>query len=286
MQQKSKQLLLYKEEDRNYANIVKRDTEAHEALEKEREKKHRVEMQNYREVLRKQIEDANKKKLFKDVMSEHERKVNGLDLDAYEKMDLHLHSKLVGAKDITEVGSNVPSPEIKKLNETPHKSDVKLSPNYELTKKINMVDNIIKNDDKYARNVPAFNSSQRIVKMAIENMLDPRMRYMRNNTHNKIYGYNGERYFQFADSNKSIAVQPSTLDSNAYGGSALAAAGRSQIINPTTVNLSPEHTYEKFANYNEQTKTDRNEIQGIYLRHKAPVKKRYTDYNIITGDKE
>ena len=265
-----------KEEDASYALSIRRNVERQEALERERKEKQRQDMQRYKEILEKQIDDTNKKKLFKDVMSEYERKVNGNDLASYENMDLHLHSKVVGTKDGNEAKSNVPSPEIKKPTEHLYSREAAPSADYNLARRINMVDNVMKKDNSYIQNPLTYNSSPRIVKMAMQNMLDPRVRYMRNNTQNRIYGYNGEDWFRHESTNKSMMLKPSTLASRdqpgMQKGNALTIAGRSQIMDQPKYNPHVQNMTEDYSNLQGMKEMNHGNLQDIYARRQADRK--------------
>eukprot|EP00826_Nyctotherus_ovalis_P059429 TRINITY_DN8263_c0_g4_i10.p1 TRINITY_DN8263_c0_g4~~TRINITY_DN8263_c0_g4_i10.p1 ORF type:complete len:253 (+),score=42.50 TRINITY_DN8263_c0_g4_i10:62-820(+) len=242
--------------DANYALSVRRDVEEQEMLERKKQEKYRMDRQKYREVLERQIEDRNRRRLFRDVMSDHERKVNSLDLDAYQKMDLHLHAKIVGAKDIEEVSYNTAT------NSLPMK-ETSTSPSYELVKKVNMVDSVMRKGNAHSNSL-SYGASSRVVKAALENMLDPRVRYMRNNTQNRIYGYDGEGYFPLSATNKSLVVSPTGLEREMGKHNSLSSAGRSQLADPIAVNL-PQKTIKE---YEKERETNR---------------RSYVNYNIITG---
>lgn len=255
IEERRSQVYRARDADANYALGVRRDVEEQEMLERKKREKYRVDRQKYREVLEKQIEDRNRRKLFRDVMSDHERKVNSLDLDAYQKMDLHLHAKIVGAKDIEEVSHNTGA------NSLPMK-ETSTSPSYELAKKVNMADSVMRRGNAHSSSL-AYGASSRIVKAALENMLYPRVRYMRNNTQNRIYGYDGEGYFSLSATNKSLVVSPTGLERGAGKCNSLSNAGRSQLADPIAVNL-PQKAAGK---HEEQRETSRS----------------YVNYNIITG---
>jgi len=219
IEEKSNKASKIKNEDINYALNMKQYTEQQEAQDKQKKAKYKTDIQQYREILKRQIEDNSKRKLFKDVMSDHERRVNSLDLDAYQKMDLHLHSKIVGAKDIEEVNTNV-------INTRPIKHE-----KHELARKIDMVDNAMK---RQGNNLYSRGTSSRIVKLALENMKDPRVEYMRNNTQNRIYGCIGDPYLII---NKSLVVSPTNLQKEGNKYNSLTNAGRAQLSNPIAINL-------------------------------------------------
>lgn len=290
IEQKHKRSFREKEEDMNYAMNVRKNVEAQEALERKKLEIHRQEMQKYKETLEKQIEDTNKKKLFKDVMSEHERKVNSLDLDAYEKMDLHLHSKLVGVKDISEMSSNFPSPGFKQPSDALSKIETSPSMDYNLIRKINMVDNVIRKDTKrFYNNEPQYDSSSRVVKLALQNMLDPRVKYMRNNTHNRAYGYKGENYFDFNGGgiNRSLTMVNEKLSSEdqpkTYRNNPLTNAGIAQIANNIPSNGFTQRTHENYLSGKAMPELGEQSLQRVYTRRQAPIRQRYANYNIITG---
>eukprot|EP00826_Nyctotherus_ovalis_P014129 TRINITY_DN13900_c0_g1_i5.p1 TRINITY_DN13900_c0_g1~~TRINITY_DN13900_c0_g1_i5.p1 ORF type:complete len:248 (+),score=57.14 TRINITY_DN13900_c0_g1_i5:23-745(+) len=234
-------------------------------------------MARYKETLERQMEDASRKRLFKDVMSEHERKVNGLELDAYQKMDLRLHTKLVGAKDIEQVSSAFPSP-AKHCETAPKPADY-----YELVKKINMVDSVLKRNGRVFQSEPRQGTPSRIVRQALQNMMDPRVVYMRNNTHNRVYGYEGESSFHHSDTNQSLHIPNNVLGNEervrTSRNNPLTNAGISQIASAAPTNVLPQKSQQIRPNPPRAAGT----LQDVFLRRQAPIKKRYTNYNIITG---
>lgn len=265
-----------KEEDVLYAAGVSRNVRAQEEVEREKVRKQREDMARYKETLERQMEDTRRKKLFKDVMSEHERRVNGLELDAYEKMDLRLHTKLVGAKDVDEVCSAFPSPA------KPCETASKPADNYELVKKINMVDSVLRRKERAFQSEPRQGTSSRIVRQALQNMLDPRVVYMRNNTHNRVYGYEGESFHR-SDTNQSLHLLNSVLGNEGQARTSrnnpLTNAGMSQIVSAAPMNVSPHKSQQIHPNPPRAAGT----LQDVFSRRQAPIRKRYANYNIITG---
>jgi len=271
-------------ENMNYAEDVKQKVKTQEVLELERQEKHRLAMKKYRDDLQRQIEDTNKRKLFKDIMSDHERRVNGHDLDAYEKMNLRLHAKVVGAKDVGEMQQSA-------LYET---GNVKNQPkstsprglNYELAKKFNMVDNVLRRKDRTTQQSANYESPSRIVKVALRNMVDPCISYMRNNTQNRVYGYKGEPYFRHGLNNSAIESPNVVNNVNNYKEqhvnksmiTPLKNAGKSQVFNAGGDNLQNitqgRQQSSLFAN---------NSSDNLYQRNQTHGMKRYVDYNIISG---
>ena len=272
--------------DKNYADNVHKKIEIQEALEKQKREKQQLEMKRYREALEKQIDDTNRRKLYKDVMSEHERKVNGLELDAYEKMDMRLHTKLVGAKDISELPPSPPKPP--HTNPNPPTENIKGAPvaDYELIKKFNMVDNVMRKEEPTYQPTPEYENPSRIVKLALRNMLDPRVSFMRNNTHNKIYGYKGEPFYKYG-LNNSVITMPSEnaeMDKKAadyYNGpviNPLSNAGKSQVFDTVATNAMPKESYNR-----KPVNTICASSDNIYGRYPAPGRQRYANYNMMAG---
>lgn len=96
MRERDRRLGMQRAEEFTYGQKLQQSIENQLADERRSLERQRVERLKYKEELEKQIEDTNKRKLYKDVMSEYERKLNGMDLLAYENLQAELHSGLSG----------------------------------------------------------------------------------------------------------------------------------------------------------------------------------------------
>ena len=271
----------------------------------------------YRDILEKQIEDNNKKRQFKDVMTEHERKINGLDISAYQNMDSQLYSKVVGAKDYQSIGISPQKHTIVK-SDSVVKTDSPSLISYELARRINRIDDVMKNSRRLQQS-PNTGSPQKLLEMAIKNMNDPRMEYMKYSTNNKIYGYE-EGYKQYAQ-NKSFdnlyAIRRSDLNTlqdskadeqqmkdknyslynNRYdmhkddipnigrssiNNNSLALAGKVQITNNGKYAQNVPYLNNRQDDYKDIYKEDIEKINPLAAGH---MRRQLTNYNIITGSK-
>ena len=199
LEHKHKLLHLRKVEDLNYADKVRKDVIEKEKVEKKNLEIVKNEQRKYKDMLKKQIEDNTQKKRCQDLMSEHEKKINGMDLAAYENMEIDLHSKVIGVKDTAQLQPKSPSP-------TAAEGEHSDSPNLDLLRKINMPNVVYAK----ARNSPVHSYCQpiKLLETAIRNIKDPRVDFMRHNTHNQSYGYNGRATVQgkLTINNKSFAA--------------------------------------------------------------------------------
>jgi len=198
----------------------------------------------YREILEQQIEETNRKHMYRDVMSVHEKKINGMDLTGYENMDANLYSKVVGTRE-----------PLSNLNPIKSIKDVHVMPNNDLIRKINAPELAMK---RYKQQVPDYTSSGRLLEMAIKNMKDPNVDYMRHNTYNRIYGHAKEP----ALVNKSFEVRSSSFfPSSVLQEKPLVLAGRAQMPTPSKENglgrkstdygrLGPGRHYNNFMHVN------------------------------------
>ncbi len=147
----------------------------------------------YRDALRQQIETASKKRLFRDMMSEHEKKVNGMDLAAYENMDTSLHAKVIGVRDSPAIQTkSTPNKISRKVlsPEEPKPAPREDAIDYELARKINIADCYQRRNQAPPRQYAAPQPSpSKLLESAIRNMNDPTAEYMRNDTYNRAYGY-------------------------------------------------------------------------------------------------
>ncbi len=214
----------------------------------------RAERVRYREALRKQIEQTNKKRLFRDVMSEYEKKVNGLDLSAYENMDTSLHAKVIGVRDSSEPMHNSPSRTSVKSDVHPAdgppvaktEKEEKEGYDYELVRKINIADVYPQKGNRAGRPSSILRASpSKLLEVAIQNMKDPTAGYMRHDTYNRAYGYKPTAFVpgkeQPPQINKSfdlsLAAKPQEFNRDCRGElnrsaiveNPLAVAGRAQL---------------------------------------------------------
>eukprot|EP00831_Metopus_contortus_P011633 TRINITY_DN14634_c0_g1_i2.p1 TRINITY_DN14634_c0_g1~~TRINITY_DN14634_c0_g1_i2.p1 ORF type:complete len:593 (-),score=113.44 TRINITY_DN14634_c0_g1_i2:147-1925(-) len=234
---------LIKKQDRDYAQIVRQQAIEQENLEKRRREAERLERLRYKESLQQQIEASKKKRLFKDVMSEHERQVNQMDLSAYENMKADMHARVVGVKDSSEVRfspskvQSKMSPE-KKGNYTASQHSFVGSPGFdpEITKKINAygVGQPRNSKNNVLSTIASVNPSGRILEDAIKNMNDPSVAYMRHNSVNRAYGYSpgrDQKVFHREHANPSFNVGPveTSLTLDASQDSPLRVGGKSQL---------------------------------------------------------
>eukprot|EP00826_Nyctotherus_ovalis_P049690 TRINITY_DN6022_c0_g1_i3.p2 TRINITY_DN6022_c0_g1~~TRINITY_DN6022_c0_g1_i3.p2 ORF type:complete len:288 (+),score=122.65 TRINITY_DN6022_c0_g1_i3:1022-1885(+) len=173
LERKQRQRDMLKNEDSVYADAVRRNMAEQDELEKKKREQETLARQQYREALEQQMEDTNRKRMYRDVMSEHERKVNSVDLNAYENMEADLlNAKIVGLKDYNTVAS-VPNVQVGSARVSGREK--KASPQW---------------TSSYVKDMRHYN--QRLLEPTLKNMQDPRIVFMRNDTNNLAYGYKKE----------------------------------------------------------------------------------------------
>eukprot|EP00826_Nyctotherus_ovalis_P047593 TRINITY_DN5494_c0_g3_i3.p1 TRINITY_DN5494_c0_g3~~TRINITY_DN5494_c0_g3_i3.p1 ORF type:complete len:201 (+),score=37.64 TRINITY_DN5494_c0_g3_i3:285-887(+) len=160
MEAKSRQTRVERQEDISYADAVKKYVDIRAEEDKRREQEQHKAKMKYREILEQQIEEANKRHMYRDVMSIHEKKINKMDLTAYENMDTNLYSKVVGTRDIVPPLNPAAKPPMPSQNETSS------LPECELIRKINVPGITFKRDCRYAQKTPDCNSSSRLLAIA------------------------------------------------------------------------------------------------------------------------
>ncbi len=148
-------------------------------------------------------------------MSDHERRVNNREIEAYENMDMSVHAKVVGVKAPDEIeikssgkkayrsrdGSIEANPEEHRQfgfnnvgannSENPYAPTAgPPQPNYDLevARKLNAAE-ILPKHRAQLQNVSPSKVSSRLAEIAAKNMDDPNLLIMRSNTHNTSYGY-------------------------------------------------------------------------------------------------
>lgn len=255
MEARSRQTRVERQEDVDYADAVRKYVDARALEDRRREQERLRARANYRHALELQMEEASKRRMYRDVMSVHERKVNRVDLAAYENMDVSLHSKVVGTRDF--------APAEKQL--TPSQNETTPSPENELIRKINAPETAFRRDNRCVQKTPDCTSSSRLLAMAIKNMQDPRVDFMRHNTYNRIYGHVKES--ELSGHNKSFELRSPNLSllNGREGKSWLALGGRAQISAPSKHYPSPLQTHD---------------YAGDRLR---PGKKQHVNYSSILG---
>jgi hypothetical protein len=196
LESKRRQRDTRRQEDYIFADAIKRNLDEQNDFEKKKREQDLLAKQKYREELERQMEDTNKKRIYKDVMSEHERKINSVDLKAYENMEADLlNAKIIGIKDYANVSGNHYS-----ARASPKEEQRKASPQY---------------TSNYFRHY-----NQRLLEPTLKNMQDPSVVFMRNNTSNLSYGYK-----------KKAGLDKYFFPKNDTG-SPLQLAGKVQVIKP------------------------------------------------------
>jgi len=312
-----------RKEDQDYALNVKKKVQEQEEIERKKLEEQKAQQLKYKEMLRKQIEETNKKRLYKDVMSVYEKKINGLDLEAYENMDTQLHAKIVGVKDATSVGLTPikktppklinennndyqPNPDNKPMvNPIQYRDSPKPdAPDYELARKINMVDAVYVRNSKGNRGPSIITKSpSKLLEQAIQNMRDPRVEFMRNNTHNRAYGYKPDNdrkqgamnqsfdiakmqqgYDRKIDLNRSFAPPPSQPE-NPLAQGAKAQMSFVQQVNemdykPRRIQATPPGERSDMVYNRPKVKYEINDK----LKAAGSIRRQFVNYNIITGE--
>ena len=264
---RSKKIEEEKNDDIRYAQYIRKSLETMNDLEAQRKKKEQEERMNYKKVLEKQIEDNNKKRMYRNIMSEYEKKINNEDLEAYKQWDVHIHSKVIGTKDIAHVNSN-PGREI---------SNPKLKDS-EILRKYKSTAVSSRNYGGYITETNSNKDSPRLYELARQNMEDPRIKYMRNDTYNKAYGYRNQSYDnRVSDTNNRSFEVSSYRIFNKDQINPLTAAGKSQIGDPITIDLP----HKKLIS-NRLTNSNNQKGSEVEIAAGGTVK-RYGNYNIITG---
>jgi len=90
-------------ENLNYGQKIQQSVEEQLAEKKRQQEQQQLDKFKYKKELEKQMEDTNKRKLYRDVMSEHERKINRMDLLAYENLRAELYSNIIGVRNLSTV---------------------------------------------------------------------------------------------------------------------------------------------------------------------------------------
>eukprot|EP00826_Nyctotherus_ovalis_P038810 TRINITY_DN3662_c0_g3_i2.p1 TRINITY_DN3662_c0_g3~~TRINITY_DN3662_c0_g3_i2.p1 ORF type:complete len:250 (+),score=32.32 TRINITY_DN3662_c0_g3_i2:554-1303(+) len=204
-------------EEATYGQKLQQSIENQLADERRSLEKQRMERLKYKEELERQIEDTNKRRLYKDVMSEYERKINGMDLLAYENLQAELHSGELGLRNHSRAKGHKSltgrSPPPNSLDQNKHQNN-KMAP-------------FAAEETTLPQLAFKHKVHPRFLTTALNNMLDPRVKYMRNNTHNRSYGYDlepkletpCENYFSTEAINGSAKENP------------LKRSGRNQMVN-------------------------------------------------------
>ena len=84
MKERDKRLHQERVDDIEYGNKIKQTINKEIEYENKSSERRRIDQLKYKEELERQIEDANKRKMYKDVMTDYERKINKMDLMAYK----------------------------------------------------------------------------------------------------------------------------------------------------------------------------------------------------------
>ena len=182
-----------KNEEVSYAALVKKSVSMAEEEKRQKEEEAKRQKLQYNMLLQKQILEQSKIKQFKSIMSEHEKKVNQKEIDAYMNSELQSYSKLPGIRN-------------ERIKYTPPR--IKLSPpqlpERERENRLIETENqqylnpqMIEMAKQYSKySVPnriSYNKphqhNERLIKLAEENMNDPLMEQGRNPTYNRAYGY-------------------------------------------------------------------------------------------------
>jgi hypothetical protein len=153
----------------------------------------------YGKILLKQIEEQQRLKRFKGVMTDHEMKVNKKDIDAYQKCSDEINCKIPGLTNVASKYSIVSHNSIDKSRQEDTKPSEKKNNFYETENQQYMNPNIISiafhktksegNSPTKIRNYTKLAQNSRLVQKAEENQLDPLLEQKRNPTLNKEYGY-------------------------------------------------------------------------------------------------
>ncbi len=182
------------------------------ARERLLEDEQRRRQKEYRDMLQAQIKNAQQRRLFEGVMSEHERRVNERDIEAYENMDTTVHSKVVGVKAPEEVDARFsPGKRTRKSTQENLSSvqgadskDSKAGSLYpseqpyiaspleyqaELARKLNGGDILSHRRLRADSGATPGRTPSRLAEIAAKNMDSPNLRIMRSNTRNSSYGY-------------------------------------------------------------------------------------------------
>ena len=215
-----------RQEDHIFADGIKRNLEDQDNFERKKREQDLLAKQKYKEELERQIEDTNRKKIYKDIMSEHERKVNNVDLKAYENMETELlNAKIIGIKNYADVPANSHS-----ARASPKEEERKVATQY---------------TSDYFRHC-----NQRLIEPTLKNMRDPCLVYMRNNTNNLAYGYKREPGLDKYFFPKNDA------------GSPLQLAGKAQVIKPNmpmeyynALEL-PKNMYDDYRKFDSERKAE------------------------------
>lgn len=241
-----------------------------EVLEKKKQEEQKTRMIKYRDILQAQIENSSKKKLFKDVMSEFEKRVNAKELEAYVNKETKLHSKVVGIKEPLNLNN---SPEKNVTAEK--KQDEQKGEKEDIIRKLNGP-----NTQKFKMCSPEklfSHSPPKILEAAKQNMNNPNLNYLRQSTCNRAYGYSPEKshkslnksydiYLKEMKNENSITSEKSSIDHD----SSLAIAGKILI-------QGNEGQQKQVA---EDFKIKRNITPG---QAAGFAKKKGMNYNIING---
>ena len=187
------------EEERAYADYVRKSVTIanKDAFEKTKQQKEKESL--YGKILLKQIEEQQRLKKFKGVMTDHEMRVNKKDIDAYQKCSDEINCKIPGLSNVASKYSIVSHNSIDKSRQDDSKPNEKKNNFYETENQQYMNPNIISiafhktksegNSPTKIRNYTKLAQNSRLVQKAEENQLDPLLEQKRNPTLNKEYGY-------------------------------------------------------------------------------------------------
>ena len=213
---KQEQEALARRENRTYAANTMNSLNAENEHDNRRKREELMRKQRYKQDLEHQVEDTNKKKLYKDVMSEFERKVNSADLAAYENMQADLlNAKLLGVK----ASSSIPSTNLPNNEEKSKQESTETKPDY-----------------SYLKNTAYEPYCARLLEPTVKNMLDPRVVLMRNDTNNLAYGYKQtpgpDKYFYPLYSNAGLVDKSQSEVINPLRSSGIAQVSSPREVKP------------------------------------------------------
>ncbi len=203
---------LARDQELKFAAQLKERVSHEEEAEQRRVQELRAKQQEYVRQLRNQMDEQTKTRRLQGLMSDFEKKVNMRDIEAYENQEPQLHSKIVG---VASPEKSVPA-ETLVPGPRPAVTEVMPITGQRVEFSISPIICIAVEETPMDR---------RVIEMALENMRQPEVAYVRHSTQNTAYGYCPGR--------RSCSSMPRAdmAQENLVARNPLSVAGKSQIFN-------------------------------------------------------